>query len=268
LVEMIIRRSTKLHEIMELGEYGLSKRWVFVLIFFLFIFTTSPSLSLGAASSPENNGSTNDSPVAAWQVNLSNQQNSTSTANFTNASITTALNLKYIWSISGIEKDQITMALDQEGNDLFGKAKYEPENGEPWNGVVAGSISENRVHLAMAAIKGRELVSIVLDGILADGAISGEFFQSSEGRTPGSGEFNAVSINPDLSSYVPAKVNVLGPEMPVPVASATNVYAPSAASQKDQQAAVQKSRFHDVHLDADRIQTGVGDISQIPIGMG
>jgi hypothetical protein len=30
----------------------------------------------------------------------------------------------------------------------------------------------------------------------------------------------------------------------------------------------QKSRFHDVREDADRILTGVGDISQIPIGMG
>ena len=29
-----------------------------------------------------------------------------------------------------------------------------------------------------------------------------------------------------------------------------------------------KSRFHDVREDRDRILTGVGDISQIPIGMG
>ena len=173
--------------------------------------------------------------------------------------------MKYIWSISGIEKDQITMALNQEGNDLFGKAKYEPENGEPWNGVVAGSVSENRVHLAIAAMKGKEKVSTVLDGVLADGAISGEFFQASEGRISGSGEFNAVWINPDLSSYVSAKVNELGPEMPAPI---TNVSAPSVANQTDLQTSQPKSRFHDVHLDADRIQTGVGDISQIPIGMG
>jgi hypothetical protein len=236
---------------------------VFVLILFLFLFATSQSLCL-EASSPENNGSTKESPAAAFHVNMSNHQDLTSTANFTTVN-TTAANLKYIWSISGIEKDQITIALNQEGNDLFGKAKYEPENGEPWNGVVAGSVSENRVHLAIAAMKGREKVSTVLDGILADGAISGEFFQASEGRISDSGEFNAMWINPDLSSYVPAKVNELEPKMPVP---STNVSSPSATNQTYQQASQPKSRFHDVHQDADRIQTGVGDISQIPIGMG
>jgi hypothetical protein len=238
---------------------------VFIPILLLFLLTTSTSLSLGVYN-PEDNISTKESPAAVLQVNMSNQQDLTSTANLTAATnTTTTMNLKYIWSISGIEKDQITIALDQEGNDLFGKAKYEPENGEPWNGVVAGSVSENRVHLAIAAMKGKEKVSTVLDGILADGAISGEFFQASEGRISGSGEFNAVWINPDLSSYVPAKVNELESKMPVP---STNVSAPSAANQTDQQASVQKSRFHDIHQDADRIQTGVGDISQIPIGMG
>jgi len=214
------------------------------------------------ASSPENDGPTEDSPAAALQVNMSSPQDLTSTANLTGVN-TTAANLKYIWSISGIEKDQITMALNQEGNDLFGKAKYEPENSQPWNGVVAGSVSENRVHLAIAAIKGKKKISIVLDGVLADGAISGEFFQVSEGRISSSGEFNALWINPDLSSYVPAKVNEL--EMRVP---ATNVSSPSAVNQTDLEASQPKSRFHDIHLDADRIQTGVGDISQIPIGMG
>jgi hypothetical protein len=248
---------------MELRGHGLSKRCVFVLILFLLLFTTSQSLSL-EASSPENNGSTEDSPAAALQVNMSSQQDLTSTANLTGVN-TTVANLKYIWSISGIEKDQITMALNQEGNDLFGKAKYEPENGKPWNGVVAGSVSENRVHLAIAALKGKEKVSIVLDGVLADGAISGEFFQASEGRISGSGEFNAVWINPDLLSYVSAKVNELEPEITVP---ATNVSAPPAANQTDLQASLPKSRFHDIHQDADRIPPGVGDISQIPIGMG
>ncbi len=32
-------------------------------------------------------------------------------------------------------------------------------------------------------------------------------------------------------------------------------------------ASSQKSMYHDVREDADRILTGVGDISQIPIGM-
>lgn len=251
---------------MEFKGYDLSKS-LFVLILSLFLFATTQSLSL-EASSLENNGSTEGSSAVAAPLKMSNQTVMASSANITNANTTTALNLKYIWSISGIEKDQITMALDQEGNDLFGRAKYEPENGEPWNGVVAGSVSENWVHLAIAALKGKELVSMVLDGVLSDGVISGEFFQAGDGRISGGGEFNAMSINPDLSGYVPAKVNDLVPEVSVPAANATNVSAPSAGDQTDLQSTQPKSRFHDVHLDADRIQTGVGDISQIPIGMG
>lgn len=240
---------------------------MFVLIMSLFLFAATQSLGL-EDSSLVNNGSTEGSTVVAAPLKMSNQTAVTSSANITNANTAPALNLKYIWSISGIEEDQITMALDQEGNDLFGRAKYEPENGEPWNGVVAGSVSENRVHLAIAALKGKKLVSMVLDGVLADGAISGEFFQASDGRISGGVEFNALSINPDLSSYVPAKVNDLVPEVSVPAANSTNVSAPSARDQTDLQSTQPKSRFHDVHLDADRIQTGVGDISQIPIGMG
>jgi hypothetical protein len=174
-------------------------------------------------------------------------------------------NLKYIWSVSGIEKDQITMALNQDGKDLFGQAKYEPDNNEPWNGVVAGFVHGNQVYLAIAGLKGNEEVSTVINGIFADETISGKFFQASEGNISGSGEFRATWINPDLSSYTPAKVKDLKPKIPAP---ATNVSSPSAISHADQQAALQKSRFHDVHQDADRIQTGVGDISQIPIGMG
>jgi hypothetical protein len=101
-----------------------------------------------------------------------------------------------------------------------------------------------------------------LDGIFADEAISGKFFQVSEGKISGNGEFNAIWINPDLSSYTPAKIEELNP---VPT---TNVTAPADTNEaSQQQAAQQKPRFHDVHEDADRILTGVGDISQIPIGM-
>jgi hypothetical protein len=66
-------------------------------------------------------------------------------------------------------------------------------------------------------------------------------------------------INPDISSFTPAKVEEATP--------ASTVNGESTA-QAARQASSQTSRFHDVHQDADRILTGVGDISQIPIGMG
>jgi hypothetical protein len=243
----------------------LSKRCIVVPILLLFFFAISSSLGLDSSGSQNNTESFTDSAVSAVPANISDQATGDSTAKIKNTNIVESLNLKCIWSVFGIEKDRIIIALNQEGNDLFGQAKYEPDNGNPWNGVVAGFVSGNRVHLAIAALKGKEKVSTVLDGIFLDGTISGKFFNASDGEISGSGEFSATCINPDLSSYTPAKVKVIKPELPT---AATNFSAHSDAGQTSQQAGLQKSRFHDVHLDADRIQTGVGDISQIPIGMG
>lgn len=242
----------------------LIKRCIVVPILLSF-FVISSSLGLDSSGSQNNTETFADSAVSAVPANISDQATGNSTANIKNTSTATALNLKCIWSVFGIEKDRIVIALNQEGNDLFGQAKYEPDNGNPWNGVVAGFVSGNRVHLAIAALDGKEKVSTVLDGILSDETISGKYFNSSDSEISGSGEFSATCINPDLSIYTPAKVKEMKPDLP---AAATNFSAPSAEGQTSQQVGLQKSRFHDVHLDADRIQTGVGDISQIPIGMG
>lgn len=171
---------------------------------------------------------------------------------------TTVPNLMYIWSITGIENDQVIMAMNQEGNDLFGQAKYEPENADSWNGEVAGLVSGNQVYLVITALKGTEQVSTLLEGIFAADSISGKFFQTSGGSISNRGEFNAMYINPELSSYTPAKVKELTPEMPISSINATS----------DTNTNQQKTKYHDVRQDADRILTGVGDISQIPIGMG
>lgn len=168
----------------------------------------------------------------------------------------TVPNLMYIWSITGIENDPVIMALNQEGNDLFGHAKYEPEGGEPWNGVVAGLVSGDQVHLVITALKGTDQVSTLLEGVFAADSISGRFFQTGGDNISSRGEFNAMWINPDLSSYTPAKVKELTPEIPI-----SNINVTSDVIQ-------QKTKYHDVRQDADRILTGVGDISQIPIGMG
>ncbi len=173
------------------------------------------------------------------------------------------MNLEYIWSITGIEDDQIIMALNQEGDDLFGQAKYEPENGESWNGEVAGKVSVNQVNIVITALKGDKQISTMLDGIFSDEAIRGKFFQTSNNDILSRGEFSALWINPDLSSYVPAKIKgVAGIST-----AAINPTIADDTIQTYQSAVQQESKFHDVVQDADRILTGVGDISQIPIGM-
>lgn len=190
--------------------------------------------------------------------------NAAPTANITNINTTAAPNLRYIWSVTGIEKDLITMALNQEEGDLFGQAKYEPGDGEPWNGEVAGLVSGNQVHLVITALEGNKQVSTVLDGIFVDDAISGRFFKTSEGEITDRGEFSAIWMNPDLSGYIPAKVGELELVTPAVIPDSEADIAPPDTNQ----IARQTSRYHDVHEDADRVLTGVGDISQIPIGMG
>lgn len=116
-----------------------------------------------------------------------------------------APNLQYIWSVSGIEDGQVTMVLNQNGEDLLGQAKYEPEGGEPWNADVIGSASGDKVQLVLTALKGGAMVTTKMTGTFANEAISGNFTQISGGKVSKTGEFSAIWINPDVSSYAPAE---------------------------------------------------------------
>jgi hypothetical protein len=224
----------------------LKKMSIVLTALMLFIYASNSSLSEDslAPQIDHNASSAADSGLKAQEADPANMT-------------MIAPRLEYIWSIEGIEKDRITVALHQEGNDLFGQAKYEPENGDAWNGEVVGSISENEVILAITALIGDRQSSILLDGIFANESMKGRFFKEMEGQISDRGTFQAVWINPDISSYEPAKIKAT-PN------NATNISAPAITDQ----ASMQKTRYHDIHQDADRILTGVGDISQIPIGMG
>lgn len=153
-------------------------------------------------------------------------------------------NLRYIWSFTGIESDAITMVLDQEGNDLFGQSKYEPEGGKAWNAEVVGSIvdsvSGNDVKLTMAVQKDTEIVTTQMIGSYADDTINGNFTQVSGGRVVKRGSFTALWISPDISSYIPAVIE----EEPG-----------------------KKSKFVDVRVYQDKIGPG-GDLAGVPPGMG
>ena len=187
-----------------------------------------------------------------------------------------SIDLNYIWSVTGIEEDgQVIMLLHQEGEDLYGQAKFEPDSGQAWNGLVVGMIEDENVSLALAAQKEDELCSYRLIGEYdpASESFSGDFLQLCDGNITRRGEFQAIWINPDLTSYSPA---VVEPSRPAEPSSGQNADASKTvqnatlteASAASPSLAAEKSRFHDVRQDADRILTGVGDISQIPIGMG
>ena len=212
--------------------------------------------------------------IALWAGNCQGQ-----TENESNNDVTLnseSINLNYIWSLTGIEEDgQVIMLLRQEGRDLYGRAKFEPDSGQAWNGLVVGMIEDENVSLALTAQKGDAMCGCRLTGEYdpASESISGDLLQICDGNITRRGNFQAIWINPDLTSYLPAVVELSRPADPSSGqnmdASKTDQSAPlTEASAASSSPDTEKSRFHDVRQDADRILIGVGDISQIPIGMG
>ena len=158
------------------------------------------------------------------------------------------------------------MVLNQEGSDLYGQAKFEPDGGKAWNAEVVGFVTENKVDLTLTAQKDKELVTTKMTGIYANDTINGNFTQSSGGKKVGSGTFGATVFYPDTSSYTPAiieepKVETTAPDV-VDTTAASN-----ASAEQTAEPAKPASRFVDVRQYADKIGPG-GDLSGIPPGMG
>jgi hypothetical protein len=174
--------------------------------------------------------------------------------------------LSYIWSVTGIESGQVIMVLNQDGKDLYGQAKYEPDNGQAWNAIVIGSVEGDRVTMVLTGLKDTGQFSSRMKGIYdaASESIKGDLLQVSNGNISSQSDFEAMWINPDISSYTPARAepraeaSAFGQEKNATLPQAKESLLPASS---------QKSRYHDVREDADRVLTGVGDISQIPIGM-
>jgi hypothetical protein len=226
-----------------------------MILFILLLLNVAVSMSLGQPS--------NDLTII--RDNAASQKNETTV---TNASIVneTNISLNYIWSVTGLEPSQVIMVINQVNEDLYGAAKYEPYGGQPWNADVIGSISGEDVEMVLTTMNGNEQRSFKMTGVFdaANQSIKGSFFQVRTGKISARGKFEAMWINPDTSSYIPATIEV--PKVATTASyDAVSPIAPKATEQTNQQ---QPSQFHDVRQDADRILTGVGDISQIPIGMG
>jgi hypothetical protein len=233
----------------------LNKKNMILSLLLVFLFT---GLSLGQDA--------NDTSIT--ETILANESipvNETSASNA--AEVETGPGFNFIWSFAGIEPDPITVVLNQDGSDLYGQAKYEPEGAKAWNADVTGSVKENVVELTMTAQKDRELVTTKMSGIYANETISGNFTQISGGKKVGNGTFNAMWISPDTSSYTPAVIEEPKVETPAP-AVINDTAASEESAEETTETKTSQSRFHDVRQDADKVLTGVGDISGIPIGMG
>ena len=242
------------------------------LILPLMLALLSAGLSLGQIADNTSIVDDNSSILAAEDLNATLALNQSAPLNGTEnvtvpaINLTPALsgpNLNYIWSFSGIEAGPITMVLEQNGSDLLGRAKYEPEGGKAWNADVMGSVAGDKVDLTMSAVKDNVMTITRLAGTFANESVSGNFTQVSEGKILSNGTFNAMWINPDTSSYTPATVEVPAAVV-APAAIVDN--ATTTTETAAEEVKEEKSRFVDVREYKDKIGPG-GDLSGIPPGM-
>jgi hypothetical protein len=160
-------------------------------------------------------------------------------------------NLSYIWSVSGLESNQVTMALNQAGKDLYGAAKYEPDNGMTWNAIVIGSIDGNNIDLVLTSLQGNTMISSRMIGTydVNNQSLKGEFFQANNSRILKRGNFYAIGINPNISDFIPANEGEASPDN---FASSTK-----ATSLTPTETVQQKSIYYDVHQNADSFMHGI-----------
>jgi len=224
------------------------------------------------AASPQNGTASEPATLTNESQNASTEQNATLEENVTEAQNATPQEppvpvLEFIWSIDGIEPAPgIIMMLEQDGQDLFGAAKYEPEGGQAWNAVVVGSVDGDNVDLAITALNGSEQASSMLTGMLTEDpfggkSIAGKFFTLSEGKISSRGEFTATIAYDDISSYEPAKIEETKPE------TLAQPAAPTENQTAQQPVQLGKTKFVDVSSLKDKYMGPSGMISGVPIGL-
>lgn len=157
--------------------------------------------------------------VAAQDI--SSSENNTATQYETS---TASAGAQGIWKATLGEKE-VVIAVNQSAQSLFGLAKFEGDN--PWNGAVAGSISENAVSFSLAALESDALASIYISATLEGETMKGFFIRSDSAGKASKGDFTAKMISPDTSGYTPAVVTT----------------APVQADEKDQVSAEQTAEL-------------------------
>jgi hypothetical protein len=193
--------------------------------------------------------SASQSVVAAPEQNSSNNVTSPS-ANTTSPSAVEFVSVQGIWDVS-LAGTEITMAVNQSGDSILGRCKF--EGAEPWNGVVAGSISGKMATIALAAMEGKVLVSTEMIGIVSGDALKGTYVSYDSNGDQAQGDLSATKINPDVSGYTPAEITVQAPattnataQQPKTVQQNPTIVGQQLSTTSSQQSQTQKSRVKDV----------------------
>ena len=258
--------------------------WHILPLIILFVCAACPSLAQEAGSSGAETAALDSaaSPPALLSIDESLSENASVEENASlevNASSNLSQSvpvsgqsvrgLSYIWWVSGIEIGNVIMALSQENEILYGQAKYEPDGQGAWNAVVIGSAKEDHIELVLTYIDDGLETSARLNGTYdsLNQSIRGDLLKVKDGAISERGNFEAIWINPDTSSYTPAVIPQKAEPSDVQITSSIS----EAATEKPvavKSGSGSETYYHDVRQDAVRILTGVGDLSQIPIGMG
>jgi hypothetical protein len=141
------------------------------------------------------------------------------------------MNVQGIWRFS-VTGEEVTVALNQSGDSIFGQAKFEGAN--PWNGVVSGLVSDRMVYIAMAAMQGKVMVSTYVTGTAGDNSITGSYVRYDGSGSATMGDLSASKISSDTSGYTPASL-----ALPATAAPCQTTPEPPAAASK-------RSAFKDV----------------------
>lgn len=170
-----------------------------------------------------------------------NASSNDSIVNATSTPTAELINIVGIWNVS-LAGIGITMALNQSGDSIFGRCKF--EGAEPWNGVLVGSLSGKAVNIAMAALQGNVLVSTQMTGAISIDGLQGSYMSyDSEGKEA-KGELTGTMISPDVTDYAPAKVRAA----PAPASTSAEqlqaVQQPQSTTVEQNQ--TKKSRINDV----------------------
>ena len=157
------------------------------------------------------------------------------------------LNVQGIWNIS-MAGTGITAAVNQSGNSIFGRCKF--EGAEPWNGVIAGSLSGNSVDIAITAMQGKVLISTDITGTISEDVLQGRSMSYDSDGNEAKGDVAGTRISPDVADYTPVKVEAEAAAEPAQASTPSVVQQPQAVQLTQPNAAqdnqATKSRFKDV----------------------
>ncbi|MFB3764006.1 MAG: hypothetical protein ACE14P_02020 [Methanotrichaceae archaeon] len=187
---------------------------------------TTATISTSSVNNDINGPSSTDSSG-------SNSTDSSGSASTDTGMPASPVSIQGIWRVSLAGTD-ITMAINQSGDSLFGQCKFEGDM--PWNGVVAGTVSGRIVNIATAALQGKVLVSTDISGTISDDSMTGSYVRSDSSGLAAKGDINAVKISTDTTEYTPAQVEAVAE---APAAQTTQI-----ATEQPQQLGSQMSITH------------------------